>query len=75
MTLRVACNWGWEADEDPVRFEMDGQQHVVEEVLDQWHGTDATFLKVRSDDGNFYLLRGAMSPRENSWSLESFRQS
>jgi hypothetical protein len=75
MTLRVECYSGWKTDERPVRFEMDGQQHVVEEVLDQWHGTDATFFGVRSDDGNFYVLRRPMSPQDNSWSLESFRQS
>ncbi len=75
MTLRVECYSGWKAEERPVRFEIHGHQHVVEEVLDQWHGTDATFFKVQSDDGNFYVLRREMSPRDDSWSLESFRRS
>ena len=75
MTLRVECYSGWKAEERPVRFEIDGHQHVVEEVLDQWHGTEATFFKVRSDDGNFYVLRRAMSSQDDSWSLESFRRS
>ena len=64
MTLRVECYSGWKAEERPGRFEIDGQQHLAEEVLDRWHGTDATFFKVRSDDGNFYVLRRAMSPAE-----------
>ena len=75
MTLRVECYSGWKGEERPVRFEIDGHQHVVEEVLDQWHATDATFFKVRSDGGNFYVLRRALSPQDDSWSLESFRQS
>jgi hypothetical protein len=74
MTLRVECYSGWKTDERPVHFEINGHRHVVEEVLDQWHRTDATFFKVRSDDGN-YVLRRAMSPQDNSWSLELFRQS
>ena len=64
MTLRVECYSGWKAEERPDRFEIDGHQHLAEEVLDRWHGTDATFFKVRSDDGNFYVLRRAMSPAE-----------
>ena len=75
MTLRVECYSGWKTDERPARFEVNGHQHVIEEVLDQWHRTDATFFEVRSDDGNFYVLRRAMSPQDNSWSLELLRQS
>jgi hypothetical protein len=91
MKLCIECYSDRKTDERPVCFEMDGKQHVLEEVLDQWHGRsglnvvildkhlfprdDATFFKVRSDDGNFYVLRHAMSPQDNSWSLESFQQS
>jgi hypothetical protein len=45
---------------------------MVEEVLDQWYGPEDSFFKVRTDDGNLYILRRNMSADE--WTLESFRQ-
>ena len=45
---------------------------MVEEVLDQWYGPDDVFFKVRTDDGNLYVLRHNTSADE--WTLESFRQ-
>ncbi len=74
MTIRVQCYSGSKADERPVRFELDGHDHVVEELLDQWYSPDATYFKVRSDDGNLYVLRHAISPQEDRWTLESFRR-
>jgi hypothetical protein len=47
---------------------------MVEEVLDQWHSPDATYFKVRSDEGNTYVLRHFISPQQDAWTLESFRQ-
>jgi len=73
MTLKVECYSGYKAGERPVRFQLGGQDHMVEEVLDQWHSPDATFFRVRSDDGNVYVLRHTISPQEDAWTLESFR--
>lgn len=75
MTLRVECYAGYKAEERPVRFQLDGHDHMVEQVLDQWHSPDATYFKVRSDDGNVYVLRHVISPQECVWTLESFRRS
>jgi hypothetical protein len=74
MIVRVECYSGYKAEERPVRFRLDGQDHMVEEVLDQWHSPDATYFKVRSDDGNIYVLRHSLSPQEDAWTLESFRR-
>jgi len=74
MTLRVECYSGYKAEERPVRFQLDGHDHIVEEVLDQWHSPDATYFRVRSDDGNTYVLRHSLSPQEDAWTLESFRR-
>jgi hypothetical protein len=38
---------------------------------DQWYGPDATFFKVRADDGNQYILRKAA---DDEWTLEAFRE-
>jgi hypothetical protein len=72
MKLRVQCYAGRKADERPVRFQLDDRDYLVEEVLDQWYGSDDTFFKVRADDRNLYILRRNTSRDE--WTLESFRQ-
>lgn len=74
MTLKVECYSGYKAEERPVRFQLGGQDHMVEEVLDQWHSPDATFFRIRSEDGNVYVLRHTIWPQEDAWTLESFRQ-
>jgi hypothetical protein len=73
MKLRVECYAGRKADERPVRFELDGRDYLVEELLDQWYGPEAQFFKVRADDGNLYILRHHTSGEADEWALESFR--
>ena len=70
MILRVQSYSGRKADERPVRFQLGDREYVVEEVVDQWYGPDATFFKVQADDGNLYILKHAVE----EWSLESFRR-
>ena len=72
VQLRVECYSGSKADERPVRFHLGERLHIVEEILDQWHGPNDTFFKVRADDGNLYILRYSASLAQ--WSLESFRE-
>jgi len=72
MKLRVECYADRKADERPVRFQLGDRHYMVDEVLDQWHGPDDVFFKVRTDDGNLYILRRNVSCDE--WTLESFRQ-
>jgi len=71
MKLRVKGYSGPKADERPVRFQLDDREYLVEELLDQWHGRDDTFFKVRADDGNLYILRHKLSVTEDTWSLEA----
>lgn len=70
--MRVQCYSGRKANERPVRFELDGRDYLVEELLDQWYGPEDTYFKVRADDENLYVLRH--TPGSDSWSLESFRR-
>jgi hypothetical protein len=74
MHLDVECYSGRKAEERPVRFSLAGHVYVVEEVLDQWYGTESTFFKVRADDGNLYILRQQTSAPDGVWDLVSFRQ-
>jgi hypothetical protein len=39
------------------RFHLDGRAVEVDETLDQWHGADHRYFKVRSGDGDVYILR------------------
>ena len=55
-----------------MRFQLGEREQIVEQVLDQWYGPDDVFFKVRTDDGNLYILRRSTSADE--WTLESFRQ-
>lgn len=74
MVVRVECYSGYKAEERPIRFQLNGHDHIVEEFLDQWHSPDATYFKVRCDDGNIYAFRHSTSPQQDTWTLESFRR-
>jgi hypothetical protein len=74
MKLEVDCYSGRTVDERPVRFRLDGNEYMVEEVLDQWYGPQDTFYKVRADDGNLHILRRETATPDGVWHLESFRQ-
>lgn len=76
MTLHVECYAGYKADERPLRFRpqaLNSQTFEVVELLDQWYGTGYRCFRVRTDDGNVYVLRHA--EKEDEWVLDSFRQS
>lgn len=57
MHVRVECYAGHWDDQRPQRFELDGRTVEVEEVVDQWQGTDHRYFKLRGSDGNLYILR------------------
>ena len=70
--VRVQCYSGAKANERPVRFELDGREYIVEDILDRWYGPNDTFFKLLADDKNIYILR--YNPATDKWSLESFRK-
>jgi hypothetical protein len=71
MKLRVQCYSGWKGEERPVRFQLGERDYMVEELIDQWYGPDDAFFKVRTDDGNLYILRRRTSTAEEEWNLEA----
>lgn len=72
IRLEVKCYSGRKVDERPVRFQMGEHAYLVEEILDQWYGPEASYFKVQADDGNFYILRRETAGGE--WNLVSFRR-
>jgi hypothetical protein len=73
MKIEVVCYSGYKGDERPIRFRLGGQDHMVEELLDQWYGPEDLYFRVRADDGATYILRRSSASPEGEWSLESFR--
>ncbi len=69
--VQVSSYSGYQANERPASFSLEGHSYRVEEVLDQWHDPDGVYCKVRADDQNLYILRCHIS--SDTWSLESFR--
>ena len=39
------------------RFCLDSRVVEVADNIDQWHGADYRYVKVRGSDGNIYILR------------------
>lgn len=39
------------------RIRFDSRQIEIEENIDQWHGPDYRYFKVRGSDGNLYIVR------------------
>ncbi len=69
--IKVECYAGYKADQRPLRFTLGKNQLIVEETEDQWYSPDATYFRVRANDGNYYVLRH--DETEDRWSLEAFR--
>ena len=39
------------------RIRFDSRQIEIAENIDQWHGPEYRYFKVRGSDGNLYMLR------------------
>lgn len=71
VDIRVECYSGYRADERPLRFAIRGRQFEVHELDGQWYSPQATYFRVRADDGNFYVLRH--DDTQDVWTLDGFR--
>jgi len=55
----------------PKRFRLRGCTIEVFDNIDQWHGPDYRYFKLKGDDGNLYILRLDESRAE--WELTMFQ--
>jgi hypothetical protein len=69
--IRVQCYAGYKTDQRPLRFTIRDREYNVQELDDQWHSPDATYFRVRADDGNYYVLRHDQG--QDYWTLEGYR--
>jgi hypothetical protein len=72
MTVEVETYSGYKADERPLRFRLGDRWLRVEEVTDRWYDPEATYFRVRAEDGSTYVLRH--SEAGDRWTLEAFRR-
>jgi len=61
MALHVECSSGYKADQEPRAFVLDGDRRVVLGIADRWYDPDASYYKVRADDGHRCMGRATTS--------------
>jgi hypothetical protein len=71
--ILIECHAGYRADERPLRFTLRGRVFEVAEVQDRWYSPGALYFRVRTADGDFYILRH--DEGLDVWTLEGFRAS
>jgi len=54
------------------RFRLDSRVIEVADNIDQWHGADYRYVKVRSSNGNIYILRHSEIRAE--WELTMYQR-
>jgi hypothetical protein len=71
MNLQVETYPGHASAEMIRRFYLGGRAVEVIENLDQWHGLDYRYFKIKADDGNIFILRFDETRAE--WDLTMFQ--
>jgi len=70
IEIHVESYAGYRAEQYPQRFTVGQRQIEVKEIIDQWHGPDYRYFKLRGDDDCIYILRH--DERESRWELTMF---
>ena len=71
--MRVECYAGYRANQRPTRFILRGRAFEILEVEDQWYSPHAIHFRVRTQDGDYFVLRH--DETQDVWSLDAFRSS
>ena len=69
--MHVECYAGYRADQRPIRFTLRGRVFEITEVEDQWYSPGAIYFRVRTQDGDYCVLRH--DEAQDVWSLDAFR--
>ena len=69
--MHVECYAGYRADQRPIRFTLRGRVFEITEVEDQWYSPGAIYFRVRTQYGDYFVLRH--DEAQDVWSLDAFR--
>jgi len=69
--VKVECYSGCKADERPLRIRFASQTLEIAEVEDRWYSPGASFFRVRTTNGERYVLR--REDAQDVWTLTAFR--
>lgn len=70
--VSVECYAGYRGEETPRRFWLGGRLVEVKEVLDAWLAPEHRYFKVRSAEGDIYILRNDVP--SGGWELTLFER-
>ncbi len=70
--IKVECYAGFKGEQYPQRFTLRERVLEVEEVEDQWYSPSSQYFRVRTVDGNIYVLRH--DQEQERWRLDAFRR-
>jgi hypothetical protein len=73
MRVHVESYPDGHAADAPKRFWLHGRDIEVIDNIDQWHGPDYRYFKLKGDDGNLYILR--LDEARAEWELIMFQRS
>ena len=71
LAVGVECYAGHRGEQTPRTLILGDRRIAVAEVADAWLAPDYRYFKLRSDDGNTYLVRH--DERSSTWELTMFR--
>ena len=72
MQVRVEAYMDQDGVEKLRRIRFDSRQIKITDNIDQWHGADYRYFKVRGSDGNLYMLRHNETRAE--WELTMYER-
>jgi hypothetical protein len=57
LCISVDCYAGYRGEETPLRFRLGNKLIEIAEVVDRWLAPDHRYFKVRTPEGEGYILR------------------
>lgn len=57
LGISVDCYAGYRGEETPLRFRLGNRLIEIAEVVDRWLAPDYRYFKVRTSEGETYILR------------------
>lgn len=70
LCISVECYAGHRGEETPLRFRLGSRLIEIAEVVDRWLAPDHRYFKVRTSEGEMYVLRNDMTT--GAWELTLF---